>query len=708
MESQISNNLNTDQLIINLSNFRCFETREQVINKGLILLFGQRGTGKSTIMESICYVLYGKLKGFKTFGKTKCTVKITINNIMIVRENSKRVKLIKNNIIYEAEAQDMINEEFGDYETFVMSSYLKQKLQTQFLSLSNSKKLEYLRRFSMGNFNVLKFREKLNKEINIFSSKLNIVENTLKINNENLDNFLIIRPDIHNYKYTKIKKSEYTIKEIKDNIDISRKIFEIIEEEKKYKFPDHENFINFIKEIQLSINKSEKLNNINEQLNNFNPEKFKNIDFNKLNNNIKELNKQYNYNEKYKNFDINNANKRLLNYKKAHEIYTEYKYYQKKRKTSFDEDILINKINNLKSRREVIHSGECPCCNDVLSLVKTNNKIEFQKGKITTSGKVKDNNNNLIKKYEDDLEIILCMKKFNTIPTSKQHKILTLTSMINNYDENKIANLNIIKQSLDKQRKQYNNLFQKKTIYDNLMRRKNNIKINKIYLLDKKQLENLKKIKELNKKLNNLFNKKTIDKSIEELNTILDEEINKKQIELKNKDIEYINNIKNNIKQYNNQFKLYQKRLNTLQFLKLSLIQAEHESLQNVLSNINYRMKEYLDELFDDPINVELKTIKETGVSQYKFNIKIIYKNNKYSSIDQMSDGERDSISLALTLAFNETYNSKILMLDETLNSLDLYNMNKALHLLSTFEDKYIIISSHHIIKGLFDQILKF
>ena len=240
------------------------------------------------------------------------------------------------------------------------------------------------------------------------------------------------------------------------------------------------------------------------------------------------------------------------------------------------------------------------------------------------------------------------------------------------------------------------------------MRRKNNIKINKIYLLDKKQLENLKKIKELNKKLNNLFNKKTIDKSIEELNIILDEEINKKQIELKNKDIEYINNIKNNIKQYNNQFKLYQKRLNTLQFLKLSLIQAEHESLQNVLSNINYRMKEYLDELFDDPINVELKTIKETGVSQYKFNIKIIYKNNKYSSIDQMSDGERDSISLALTLAFNETYNSKILMLDETLNSLDLYNMNKALHLLSTFEDKYIIISSHHIIKGLFDQILKF
>jgi len=142
-------------------------------------------------------------------------------------------------------------------------------------------------------------------------------------------------------------------------------------------------------------------------------------------------------------------------------------------------------------------------------------------------------------------------------------------------------------------------------------------------------------------------------------------------------------------------------------------IEAERIYLQTAVDKINILLGQSLQKLFPDkPISVEISTTKElkskkNQVSQ-RFNVKIFYNDAEYDSSKQLSGGEKDRVSLAITLAMSMTFGSPILFLDETLSSLDAELKSEAVSLLKQIcKTKTCVVISHEETEGLYDNVLK-
>jgi len=191
-------------LRLELKNFRCWEKKSlDIPNNGIVLLNGNSGKGKSSILNSILYALTGKLKNISTFGKKSTTVELELDNMKIIRSRgpNKLSVYISNQgkddiILYENdEAQSIINSVFG--KEFTTVSYIDQLDKNSFIFLSPSEKMEFLENLLLKDFKVDDIKEKINMEINNSKDlciseigRINVLEELLtrekKIENENL------------------------------------------------------------------------------------------------------------------------------------------------------------------------------------------------------------------------------------------------------------------------------------------------------------------------------------------------------------------------------------------------------------------------------------------------------------------------------------------------------------------------------------------
>ena len=75
--------------------------------------------------------------------------------------------------------------------------------------------------------------------------------------------------------------------------------------------------------------------------------------------------------------------------------------------------------------------------------------------------------------------------------------------------------------------------------------------------------------------------------------------------------------------------------------------------------------------------------------------------------LSSLSGGEYDRVSLAIMLSFNNLSKSNMILLDESISSLDADLTND---ILTTLKDnllnKRIIVVAHQLSTGLFDQII--
>ena len=134
---------------ITLKNFKCWENNTFDFNKqGIILLSGQSGKGKSSLLDAIYFCLYGNLKSVTTIGKVGCEVKIDYENetyIRTKRPNCLKVNYYdgeKNVIIEDDIAQEYLLNKFGKH--FLHTSYIRQSNQNTFLYMTPTQKLEFL------------------------------------------------------------------------------------------------------------------------------------------------------------------------------------------------------------------------------------------------------------------------------------------------------------------------------------------------------------------------------------------------------------------------------------------------------------------------------------------------------------------------------------------------------------------------------------
>ena len=157
-------------------------------------------------------------------------------------------------------------------------------------------------------------------------------------------------------------------------------------------------------------------------------------------------------------------------------------------------------------------------------------------------------------------------------------------------------------------------------------------------------------------------------------------------------------------------------RLSTLSKLKMIGNELEHKRMLTILETINDFTNEMLTILFDEPIKIEFsvyKTTKSKDKVKPSIVYKILHKGFELDHVDQLSGGEGDRVSLALTCALFQFTKFPYLLLDEFASSLDLNTKEMAIQTLKTFlgigmnQHKSIVCISHDTVEGIYDQTIK-
>lgn len=149
--------------------------------------------------------------------------------------------------------------------------------------------------------------------------------------------------------------------------------------------------------------------------------------------------------------------------------------------------------------------------------------------------------------------------------------------------------------------------------------------------------------------------------------------------------------------------------MSDLEVLKEHAINTECVILQQVVDSINANINTICGTLFDRDINIELnlyKTAKTTGRVKPMVNFTISYQGGSFDAVKLMSGGESDRASLALTLALNRFTSFPLLMLDESLSSIDINMKDFALRAIRENTSNTVCIIMHDGIEGVFDHII--
>ena len=152
-------------------------------------------------------------------------------------------------------------------------------------------------------------------------------------------------------------------------------------------------------------------------------------------------------------------------------------------------------------------------------------------------------------------------------------------------------------------------------------------------------------------------------------------------------------------------------KLANLRLLKQYGVETECKNLNDVISSINSSIDNVCESLFDKDISIILslfKTIKTTKNVKPTVNFQISYKGGIFDNINQLSGGEGDRASVALTLALYRLSSFPLLMLDETLASLHHDMKESVVETLNNIIDKNrcVIIVLHDCVDGVFDNVI--
>jgi exonuclease SbcC len=221
---------------LTLKNFKCYQEKTFEFDKGFVLIEGQSGVGKTTILQAIIFVLYGKGKNLKMNGKSSCSVQLDYDDLIILRSKNPN-KLVINDIIEGEEAQHIINKKFGD--TFDVTSYISQTSLNSFILMNPVEKLEFLEKFAFKDIDLSDIKSRNKTEIGKRKDDLVKIIHNLELTskifqdmNEPITVEFPIKSKLSNYEKitkneeiklkncsTRIKKLQLEIKKLQEEIN---------------------------------------------------------------------------------------------------------------------------------------------------------------------------------------------------------------------------------------------------------------------------------------------------------------------------------------------------------------------------------------------------------------------------------------------------------------------------------------------------------
>jgi len=151
-------------------------------------------------------------------------------------------------------------------------------------------------------------------------------------------------------------------------------------------------------------------------------------------------------------------------------------------------------------------------------------------------------------------------------------------------------------------------------------------------------------------------------------------------------------------------------RILDLAELKQKAIDVSYRILQETVDTLNELLMKIGNSLFDDPIIITLrlsKELKSTSKVKQIVNILIQYKNAEYENVSQLSGGEGDRVSLALTIALFQLSSSPFLILDESFAALDATSKEACIATIRGHtEGKTVLIVNHEATDGYYDHVI--
>lgn len=143
---------------LHLKNFRCYEdTKFDFGEKGLVLLSGSSGKGKSTILMAIDFALFGNGTKIVSHGKKSCSVILQIDDLKIERKKGPN-HLIVNDTFEDGAGEAIIQQKFG--KMFNSVSYIPQNPKKSFVLMSPSDRLEFLETFAFKDFDITNLKDR--------------------------------------------------------------------------------------------------------------------------------------------------------------------------------------------------------------------------------------------------------------------------------------------------------------------------------------------------------------------------------------------------------------------------------------------------------------------------------------------------------------------------------------------------------------------
>lgn len=241
--------------------------------------------------------------------------------------------------------------------------------------------------------------------------------------------------------------------------------------------------------------------------------------------------------------------------------------------------------------------------------------------------------------------------------------------------------------------------------------------------LEKQLLFIKDKIKEVNKDIFVIIEKiKDKEKIKDEIETL------KKEINDQKEKLKKLNKIEKELIKYNEYKKLkdnydkWQTKYDNAKLLEeketkelalmnkywAKILESESIAVNSTIRTINYNVNKYLETFFEDnSINVSLTTFKETKKAiKPGINLNVFYKGKDYD-FSSLSKGEKSRVNLAFLLALHNLTNSKLILLDECIGSLDAQLCDDILEILKE-QNKMILVIAHQVNTGMFSEIINF
>lgn len=722
---------------IKLKNFKQHKSLQiDLSSKGIVMLQGKTGAGKSSILEAISFALYGQPSKVKSWNGGKCEVSLEIAGAKVVRTAgpSSLAVEIDGKTFLDAEAQQVINQKvlLMQESEFAISSYIQQGAENSLLSLTPAEMQKTIQSVAYKGVDPDDIKKSLAKKALDQNTIVAKLQSRLEAQKEY-------------YEASARSFSESALPEEKQKPDIlpedARKILEA-ERQKSYQIQSQiddvnkkisEGSENIISHNESKINSTQKIvHAVDEKILKVRSDMDNNTPWKSVSKEgVKE--RSLIYQQKIEMFNIENKIADILNNimslaglskesdTKSHEEYI---------KTSTQKlDDLRSEAVSLKEQIKDLENWEdtvkCPSCQADLKIMQK---------KLVESKAKPDDIDEQIASLKEKLDVIIERGK------NLSARIDSVKKLCGQYEGAKA---------------QYDEMTDPMPDVDDFYALQAEVEHNNKYILEQEQKE--KEFSSLKEEMANLENSRMFYvseiNSLKEANEKLSGQRSDENLPLKREKLEQemadcreaMKALEMQVVTSISQLSVYERYLDAkrdflekkekllalkkdLENTAKDLKEAEEKAaacevakkihqkassaaLEQKINEINSLSKRYVDRLFeDDGTVIALSSVVETQKKEIrsKIGVNIAHKGNKVKSIKELSGGERARACLAFQLGLSDLYHSPFLMIDEGFNGLDLQTKEECLEVLrEVSEDKLLMVVEHGAPEAFFDDVIK-